>query len=191
MILIIDNYDSFTYNLVQLVGSFRPDVKVVRNDALSVAEIDALAPDGIIISPGPGFPRDAGVSMPLVEQLAGKSPILGVCLGHQAICEAFGATVTYAAEVVHGIARPARMDTSSTLFAGCADEEMVARYHSLAVRNDTLGNDLVVTSRCVGDGEVMAVEHRRFPVFGVQFHPESILTPCGRTIMKNFLARCR
>lgn len=145
----------------------------------------------LLFPPARASPRDAGVSMPLVEQLAGKYPILGVCLGHQAICEAFGATVTYAAEVVHGIARPARMDTSSTLFAGCADEEMVARYHSLAVRNDTLGNDLVVTSRCVGDGEVMAVEHRRFPVFGVQFHPESILTPCGRTIMKNFLARCR
>lgn len=179
MILIIDNYDSFTYNLVQLVGSFRPDVKVVRNDALSVAEIDALAPDGIIISPGPGFPRDAGVSMPLVEQLAGKSPILGVCLGHQAICEAFGATVTYAAEVVHGIARPARMDTSSTLFAGCADEEMVARYHSLAVRDDTLGDDLAVTSRCVGDGRSWRWSTAASPSSGCNSIPNRSSPPAG------------
>lgn len=190
MILIIDNYDSFTYNLLQLAGCYRSDVKAVRNDALTTDQLDELSPDAIIISPGPGFPKDAGVSMDVVSKLGDKYPILGVCLGHQSICEAFGAKVTYAGEVVHGIARLANFDTSNPLFKGCEPQEMVARYHSLAVDPATLGKELQVTASCVEDNEVMAVAHKQLPIFGVQFHPESILTPCGAKIIKNFLDLC-
>ncbi len=189
MILIIDNYDSFTYNLLQLVGGYRSDVKAVRNDALTVKEIDDLSPDGIIISPGPGFPKDAGISVDAVS-LGKKYPILGVCLGHQSICEAFGAKVTYASEVVHGIARLANLDTTNILFKDCEPQEMVGRYHSLAVQEDTLPQELEVVASCVEDHEVMAVAHKNLPIFGVQFHPESILTPCGGKIIKNFLSLC-
>lgn len=186
MILLIDNYDSFSYNLYQLVGSIEPDIRVIRNDEMSVAEIEALAPDRIIISPGPGRPEDAGIIIEAVKALGHKIPTLGVCLGHQAICAAFGATVTYARQLMHGKQSPVTFDQSSLLFGGCPSPAPVARYHSLAADPDTLPECLTVTAR-TEDGEVMAVQHDLYPIFGVQFHPESILTPDGKKMLENFI----
>lgn len=185
--LLIDNYDSFSYNLFQLVGALDPSIRVIRNDELSVAEIRELAPARIILSPGPGRPADAGVCEDVVRELAGEMPILGVCLGHQAICEVFGAHVTYAKELMHGKQSDSWVDAGSTLFRGLGDSTRVARYHSLAADPSTIPDTLRVTAR-TADGEVMAVEHVELPVFGVQFHPESILTPEGETMIANFLA---
>ena len=185
MILIIDNYDSFTYNLLQLVGGYRSDVKAVRNDALTVKEIDDLSPDGIIISPGPGFPKDAGISVDAVS-LGKKYPILGVCLGHQSICEAFGAKVTYASEVVHGIARLANLDTTNILFKDCEPQEMVGRYHSLAVVPESMP-DILETTSTTDNGIIMGLRHREAPMHGVQFHPESVLTEGGYLMLGNWL----
>ena len=187
MTLLIDNYDSFSYNLVQLVGELDPDVRVIRNDELTLEEIRALHPDRLILSPGPGRPEDAGVTLAAARGLGPRVPVLGVCLGHQAICAAFGATVTYARELMHGKQSEAVLDTKSPLFQGCPEKTPVARYHSLAADPDTIPDVLKVTAR-TEDGEVMAVEHRDLPVYGVQFHPESILTPDGRTMLKNFLS---
>ena len=186
MILLIDNYDSFSYNLYQLIGSLEPDIRVIRNDAMTVEEIAALNPAGIILSPGPGRPEDAGVCIKVVRQLGGRFPILGVCLGHQAICEAFGATVTFARELMHGKQSMAELDTATPLFAGLPPQVPVARYHSLAADPDTIPACLQVTAR-VANGEVMAVQHTTHPIFGVQFHPESIMTPNGPVILKNFI----
>lgn len=186
MILLIDNYDSFSYNLYQLVGSLDPDIRVVRNDALTVEEIEALRPRAILLSPGPGRPEDAGVCIPVAKALGGRIPILGVCLGHQAICAAYGATVTYAKQLMHGKQSIARVDPACPLFADCPVDLPVARYHSLAAAADTMPACLTVTAQ-TADGEVMAVQHRDFRVFGLQFHPESILTPNGKTVLKNFL----
>lgn len=189
MILLIDNYDSFSYNLFQAVGSIEPDIRVVRNDALTVAEIAALNPAGIIISPGPGRPEDAGICVDVVRELGPRIPILGVCLGHQAICLAHGARIGYAKELMHGkqsVAAIAPDAQGSTLFAGLGSQIPVARYHSLSVDEETLPAELVATSRA-DDGEVMSVQHVRHPVFGVQFHPESILTPDGPTLIANFI----
>ena len=189
MILLIDNYDSFSYNLFQLVGSIEPDIRVIRNDALSVGEIEALAPQGIILSPGPGRPEDAGVCVDVVCELGPRFPILGVCLGHQAICLAYGATVGYAQRLMHGkqsIAAIADEAQNTGLFAGLGSSIAVARYHSLAADETTLPAELVVTARS-DDGEVMAVRHTQHPVYGVQFHPESILTEHGHAMLKNFL----
>lgn len=186
MILLIDNYDSFSYNLYQLVGELEPDVKVIRNDELTVEEIRALRPDRIILSPGPGHPEDAGVIIDVVRRLGAEFPILGVCLGHQAICAAFGATVTYAKRLMHGKQSTASLDKSCPLFDGCPDAAPVARYHSLAADESTLPTCLRVTAK-TADGEVMAVQHTEYPIFGVQFHPESILTPDGKTMLKNFI----
>lgn len=186
MILLIDNYDSFSYNLYQLIGSLEPDIQVIRNDAMTVDEIAALNPAGIILSPGPGRPEDAGVCIEVVKQLGGRFPILGVCLGHQAICEAFGATVTFAKELMHGKQSIAELDTASPLFAGLPPQVPVARYHSLAADPDTIPACLRVTAR-VANGEVMAVQHTASPIFGVQFHPESIMTPDGPAMLKNFI----
>lgn len=186
MILLIDNYDSFSYNLYQLIGSLEPDIRVIRNDAMTVDEIAALNPAGIILSPGPGRPEDAGVCIKVVRQLGGRFPILGVCLGHQAICEAFGATVTFARELMHGKQSIAELDTATPLFAGLPPQVPVARYHSLAADPDTIPACLQVTAR-VANGEVMAVQHTTHPIFGVQFHPESIMTPDGPVILKNFI----
>ena len=155
MILLIDNYDSFSYNLYQLIGSLEPDIRVIRNDAMTVEEIAALNPAGIILSPGPGRPEDAGVCIKVVRQLGGRFPILGVCLGHQAICEAFGATVTFARELMHGKQSMAELDTATPLFAGLPPQVPVARYHSLAADPDTIPACLQVTAR-VANGEVMA-----------------------------------
>lgn len=188
MVLLIDNYDSFSYNVFQLVGEITPDVKVIRNDEMSVAEIEALAPSHVILSPGPGRPADAGVCEEVVRSLSGKVPILGICLGHQAICEAFGATITYAKELMHGKQSVAKIDNSSRLFAGMAGEMTVGRYHSLAAKGETLPECLKVVAHTV-DGEVMAVEHVEHQTYGVQFHPESILTPEGRSVLANFLGK--
>ena len=186
MVLLIDNYDSFSYNLYQLVGSIDPDIKVIRNDELTPAEIEALAPRRIILSPGPGKPADSGVCEDVIRCLTDKIPILGVCLGHQAICEVFGATVTYAKQLMHGKQSQVALDESCPLFQGLPGEIPAARYHSLAVAEDSLPDCLTAVAR-TQDGEVMAVAHRGCPVYGLQFHPESILTPDGGTILKNFL----
>ena len=186
MILLIDNYDSFSYNLLQLIGSITPDIQVIRNDAASVAEIEAMNPQVIIISPGPGRPEDAGICIDIIKELGNKIPILGVCLGHQAICKAYGAVVSYAKELMHGKQSQTKLDKSCPLFENCPETVPVARYHSLAVLEETLPECLKVTAR-TEDGEVMAVMHRTDPVYGLQFHPESILTPEGKTMIKNFL----
>lgn len=186
MILLIDNYDSFSYNLYQLIGSIDPDIKVIRNDAMSVEEIERLHPVRIVISPGPGRPENAGVSMAVAKILGRKVPVLGVCLGHQAICAAFGATVTYAKELMHGKRSEVELDTGCPLFSGLNGKAFVGRYHSLAADAATVPECLKVTAM-TPDGEVMAVQHKKYPVYGVQFHPESILTPDGEKILKNFI----
>lgn len=186
MILLIDNYDSFSYNLYQLIGSINPDIKVIRSDELSISEIEALAPEAIILSPGPGRPADAGVCVESARHFAGRIPVFGVCLGHQSICEGFGATVSYAKELMHGKQSTIKLDTDCPLFAGLPETIQGARYHSLAAIEDTIPRELKIIAR-TDDGEIMAVKHRDYEVYGVQFHPESILTPQGRTIMENFL----
>ncbi len=190
MILLIDNYDSFSYNLFQLAGTVRPDIKVIRNDVYTVEEIEAMQPEAIIISPGPGRPEDAGVCVELIQKLSGKVPILGVCLGHQAICLALGGTVSYAKQLMHGKQSDAQIDEESVLFRGLSSPVKVARYHSLAAVEETLPAELKVTAR-TADGEVMAVEHRSYPLYGLQFHPESVLTPDGMQIIKNFMEGIR
>ncbi len=185
MILLIDNYDSFSYNLYQLLGSIEPNVKVVRNDALTLEQIATLAPAHIILSPGPGKPQDAGICEDLIARFAGEIPILGVCLGHQAICEVYGATVSYAKRLMHGKQSDIVLDVECPLFLNMPLIIKGARYHSLAAREETLPEELLVTARA--DGEIMAVMHKDYPVYGVQFHPESILTPEGRRIVENFL----
>ncbi len=186
MILLIDNYDSFSYNLYQLVGTIDPDIKVIRNDELTVDEIRALSPDRIILSPGPGRPEDAGVCMEVVKTLSGTIPILGVCLGHQAICAAFGAKVSHAKKLMHGKQSDVILDKSCVLFKDLKDTVKVARYHSLAVEKETLPGELLPVAE-TSDGEVMAVCHSTHPTYGLQFHPESILTPDGKTMIRAFL----
>jgi len=186
MILLIDNYDSFSYNLYQLLGAIRPDVRVVRNDALHVLEISGMAPSHIVLSPGPGRPADSGICKEAVRIYGKHIPILGVCLGHQAICEAYGGTVGYAKTLMHGKPSRVTQEGNCRLFAGMPREFRGARYHSLAALEGALPDCLEVTARA-DDGEIMALRHREYPVFGLQFHPESILTPLGHTIVKNFL----
>ena len=188
MVLLIDNYDSFSYNVYQMVGAVEPNVKVIRNDEMTVEEIEALAPDHIIISPGPGRPEDAGICRQVIAHFTGKIPILGICLGHQAICQEFGANVTYAKQLMHGKQSVAKIDTSSKLFEGMHEEMTIGRYHSLAAEPETLPDCLRVIARTT-DGEVMAVEHVSAQTYGVQFHPESILTPEGYRIVENFLGK--
>ena len=187
MILLIDNYDSFSYNLFQIVGEINPDIKVIRNDEMTVEEIKALAPKNIIISPGPGRPEDAGIIIDVIKELGQNIPILGVCLGHQAICMAFGATVSYAKELMHGKDSLTYFDTSGTIFLNLPPESKVARYHSLAASEDTIPTELKVVAR-TDDGEVMAVEHKSYPIYGVQFHPESIMTEYGKEMLRNFIS---
>jgi len=186
MILLIDNYDSFSYNLYQLIGSFDEDIKVIRNDEYTVEGALALNPDVIVISPGPGKPEDAGICVDLVRTAAGKVPILGVCLGHQAITVAFGGVVSYADKIMHGKQSDAKMDLSCKLFKGCPEVMKVARYHSLSAMRDKLPECLEISSE-TEDGVVMAIRHKEYDVYGLQFHPESILTPEGGIIIKNFL----
>lgn len=187
MILLIDNYDSFSYNLYQLVGSLGENIEVIRNDAKTCDEILDMNPTAIILSPGPGRPSEAGICEEVVRVLGHRIPMLGVCLGHQAICESYGAKIIHAKKLMHGKQSEAALDTSSVLFKNMPSKIEVARYHSLSVDARTLPKDLVVTAMA-DDGEVMAVEHRIDPVFGVQFHPESIMTPDGKQIMINFLS---
>ena len=188
MVLLIDNYDSFSYNLFQLVGSLGAEIKVVRNDAVTLAGIAGMRPSHVILSPGPGRPEDAGVTMAAAKEIAPLTgvPVLGVCLGHQAICAAFGAKVVHAKSLMHGKQSVATLRGFSPLFFGLPAKIEVARYHSLAADPATMPACLKTTA-VADDGEIMAVEHAEFPIYGVQFHPESILTPCGRTIMENFL----
>lgn len=186
MILLIDNYDSFSYNLFQLIGETDPDIRVIRNDEMTTEEIRKLNPDRIILSPGPGRPEDAGIIIEAAKILGKDIPILGVCLGHQAICAAFGADITYARELMHGKQSDVEFDTDCPLFRGCPDTAPAARYHSLAVDADTIPEVLKITA-VTKDGEVMAVQHKEYPVYGVQFHPESIMTPDGKQMLYNFI----
>ena len=186
MILLIDKYETFSYNLYQLEGELEPDIRVIRNDEMTVEQIRNMAPDRILLSPGPGRPEDAGVIIQVVKELGKEIPILGVCLGHQAICAAFGATVTYAKKLMHGKQSQVRFDTQSPLFVGLPQEGLVARYHSLAVDPDTLPECLQVTAT-TAEGEIMGVQHREYPIYGVQFHPESIMTPDGKAMLQNFI----
>jgi len=186
MILLIDNYDSFSYNLVHLIGEIRPDIEVVRNDKIKVEEIDNMKPDAIILSPGPGRPENAGICVETVRRLGSRIPILGVCLGHRAICQAYGSVITYAAQLVHGKTSIIQVKQESRLFQGMAPEIRVGRYHSLAARQQSIPMELEITATAE-DGEIMAVEHRQHPVIGVQFHPESILTEHGDVMIRNFL----
>ncbi len=186
MILLIDNYDSFSYNLVQLVGKVDSDIKVVRNDELRICDIEELNVSHIIISPGPGRPADAGICEEVISHFAGKKPILGVCLGHQAICETFGATITYAKQLMHGKQSEVSVDTSCKLFNGLKDKIVVARYHSLAADEATMPDNLQIIAK-TADGEIMGVKHKDYEVYGLQFHPESIMTPDGEKMLINFL----
>lgn len=186
MVLIIDNYDSFTYNLYQLVGAYRPDVKVIRNDEMSIVEIAGLNPSHIIISPGPGRPANAGICEEAVLCFAGKVPILGICLGHQAICESFGAKITYTKILMHGKKSMVHIANGNPIFRGLPPLLEAGRYHSLSAARDTLPDELLVIAE-TDDGEVMGVKHRDYDVYGLQFHPESILTPDGVKIIENFL----
>ncbi len=186
MIVLIDNYDSFSYNLYQMIGAIEPDIRVIRNDAMTCEEVLALKPDAIILSPGPGRPEDAGICVEAARRIGEKVPLLGVCLGHQAICAAFGATVSYAKELMHGKQSLTAFAEGCPLFTGIPAQAPVARYHSLAAVADTMPDCLRVTA-VTADGEIMAVQHRDHPIFGVQFHPESIMTPDGKQMLTNFV----
>lgn len=193
MILLIDNYDSFVYNLYQMAGSVCEKLRggsqeeliaVRRNDAVTIAEIEQMGPKALILSPGPGRPEQAGICQEAIVHFAGRIPILGVCLGHQAICQVYGAKITYAKELMHGKTSEIQADTGSLLFRGLENPVKVARYHSLAAKS--LPEELRATA-VTDEGEVMAVEHRRYPIYGVQFHPESVMTPQGAKMIENFL----
>ncbi len=185
MLLVIDNFDSFTFNLVQYFGELGASVKVARNDAISVADVERLRPERIVISPGPGTPSEAGMALELIERLAGRVPILGVCLGHQAIGQAFGGKVVRAQRVMHGKNSTIRHDGKG-VFAGIADGFSATRYHSLAVERASLPGCLEVSAESE-EGEIMGLRHRTLPVEGVQFHPEALLTEHGHAMLKNFL----
>jgi anthranilate synthase component 2 len=182
MILLIDNYDSFSYNLYQYLGTLNPDIKVIRNDELKIDEIKALNPSHIIISPGPGKPKDAGIIEDVIRYV--DKPILGVCLGHQAICEVFGSNIIHAPVIMHGKKDLINVDNNTTLFKGLDEKIEAARYHSLVAESVT--DELIVTAKS-NDGLIMGVEHKKRKIYGVQFHPESIMTNKGMTILKNFL----
>ena len=185
MLLMIDNYDSFTYNLVQYLGELGEDVKVIRNDELTVDEIEKLAPQRVVVSPGPCTPNEAGVSLELIRRMAGRVPLLGVCLGHQAIGQAFGGRVIHARTLMHGKVS-AIHHTGQGVFRGLPSPYNATRYHSLAIERSTCPQELEVTA-WTEDGEIMGVRHRMLPVEGVQFHPESILTEHGHALLRNFL----
>ena len=185
MLLMIDNYDSFTFNLVQYLGELGAAVRVVRNDEMTVDEVERLQPERIVVSPGPCSPNEAGISLEAIRRLGGRVPILGVCLGHQAIGQAFGGRVVHAQTLMHGKTSPIR-HAGAGVFRGLPDPFTATRYHSLAIDRDTLPADLMVTA-CADDGEIMGVRHRHFAVEGVQFHPEAILTEHGMRLLGNFL----
>ena len=184
MILLIDNYDSFSYNLYQLIGQIDDDINVFRNDKITLDEISKLNPSMIVLSPGPGRPEDAGICIDVVKEFYDKIPILGVCLGHQSICMAFGGVISYASELMHGKSSIVSL-SDDLIFKGLNKEITVGRYHSLSLKDETLPKELKVIARS-DDGEIMAVKHEKFNVYGLQFHPESILTPDGLSILTNF-----
>ena len=186
MILLIDNYDSFSYNLYQLIGQVNDDIEVYRNDKITPDEIEDLNPEAIILSPGPGRPEDAGICVDTVKKFHDKIPILGVCLGHQAICVAFGGKISYASKLMHGKSSIAKLN-KDPIFKGLNDEITVGRYHSLSLFETTLPKDLRIISKTTDGGEIMAVKHEKYDIYGLQFHPESILTPDGITIIENFI----
>ena len=189
MILMIDNFDSFTYNLVQYLEMGGAEVVVYRNNAVTIDEIEALAPAGIVISPGPGRPASAGVSLAAIKAFSGKIPILGVCLGHQSIAEAFGGNIIHAKAVMHG--KVSEVDTDGNgVFSGIASPMKAMRYHSLAVEETSIPEELLVTAR-TKDGEIMGLRHKEHPTEGIQFHPESIMTTTGKRLIRNFIERCR
>ncbi len=185
MIVIIDNYDSFTYNLYQYIGEMNADVRVFRNDKITVDELKKMAPSHLVISPGPGYPRDAGISIEAVRRLGQSTPVLGVCLGHQAIGAAFGGEIIHAEKLVHGKAHEISIH-GGRLFGGIPSRVSVGRYHSLVVDRKTIPKELTITAQTF-DGEIMAMQHNNLPIYGLQFHPESILTPIGKQILQNFL----
>ena len=189
MLLMIDNYDSFTYNLVQYLGELGADVRVYRNDAITLDDVAALAPAQIVVSPGPCTPNEAGISVPLIRRFAGEIPILGVCLGHQAIGQAFGGRIVRAQRVMHGKLSPVTHDGRG-VFAGLPSPFAVTRYHSLAIERESVPDELEVTATA-DDGEIMGVRHRHLAVEGVQFHPEAILTEHGMRLLSNFLENRR
>lgn len=186
MILLIDNYDSFSYNLYQLIGVKNPDIQVVRNDEISIEKIRKLTPTHIVISPGPGKPVNAGICINMIKELYKEIPILGICLGHQAIYEAFGGKVSYAKKLMHGKSSNVKVLTENPLFNGLPATIQAARYHSLAGVKETLPQELEIIA-WTKDDEIMGIRHKEYPVYGVQFHPESILTPQGNVIIENFL----
>lgn len=188
MVLLIDNYDSFSYNLVQLIGELTDgNIKVVRNDEITIDEIRKMNPESIILSPGPGKPEAAGICEDVVRQLKDEYPILGVCLGHQSICEVFGAKVTYAKQLMHGKQSEMTILKEDPIFEGLGESFKGARYHSLSADRNTIPDELEVIAIDGKDGEVMAVKHKEYPIYGLQFHPESVLTPEGKTLVNNFL----
>jgi len=189
MILMIDNFDSFTFNLVQYLEMGGAEVTVYRNNAVTIDEIEALAPAGIVISPGPGRPSSAGVSLDVIKSFSGKIPILGVCLGHQSIAEAFGGTIIHAKAVMHGKVSDVETDAMG-VFAGIPSPMKAMRYHSLAVEEASLPEGLVVTAR-TADGEIMGLRHKEHPTEGIQFHPESIMTTTGKRLIRNFIESTR
>ncbi len=186
MILMIDNYDSFTYNLYQYFGEIYSDIKVIRNDCITIEEIEKLAPEAIVISPGPGYPKEAGISVNVIKHFSGKLPILGICLGHQSICEAFGGKIVKADELMHGKSSILSIDNGVDLFKDLPKDLEAARYHSLIAEHASLPDCLIATSYDAA-GQIMSVQHRTHPTFGLQFHPESILTSDGKIIIRNFL----
>lgn len=185
MILLIDNYDSFTYNLYQYIGTFEPDIKVVRNDKVTAQQIQEMNPDRIVLSPGPKSPKEAGICMDVVKKFYKEKPILGICLGHQCIGAAFGAEISYAKEILHG-KQSFIQHNQNGIFTGINTPLKVARYHSLSILPDTLPECLTVTAQ-TEDGQIMAVRHRKYPVTGLQFHPESIYTEHGKRLIENFV----
>ncbi len=185
-ILVIDNYDSFTYNLVQYLGELGAPLKVVRNDELTVEQALALQPAGILISPGPCTPSEAGICVPLIRESAGKVPILGVCLGHQSIGSAFGGEIVRAKRPMHGKESPIQ-HTGQGVFQGLPNPMRAIRYHSLVIRRESLPESLEITAESADDGEIMGVRHKQYPIEGVQFHPESVLSEAGKRLLKNFL----
>ena len=186
MILLIDNYDSFSYNLFQLIGEVTPDIKVSRNDKITLEEIEDLNPDAIILSPGPGRPENAGICIDIVKEFHDRIPILGVCLGHQAICAAFGGKISHAKRLMHGKSSKISLEYDF-LFVGLPSEITVGRYHSLSLVEQSLPDCLEIISKSKDDGEIMAVKHKQYNIYGLQFHPESILTPDGITIIQNYI----
>jgi anthranilate synthase/aminodeoxychorismate synthase-like glutamine amidotransferase len=185
MIILIDNYDSFTYNLVQTLCPLGADIKVFRNDVVTVDEAERMNPEAVIISPGPGAPEQAGISVELIRRMSGKVPLLGVCLGHQAIGVAFGARVSHAGRIMHGKTSMVSHNDAG-LYKGLKNPFAAGRYHSLAVMRDSLPPELEIEATS-DDGEIMGMRHKQHPTFGVQFHPESILTPSGKRLLRNFL----